>query len=654
MCLSRMFLVLSPLVLLAACSGGGGGLQSVMIDPAEPRTSDPLVLRINGGPAGSVETRWSLDGQHQPELDGATEVGSALTAKGQEWRVSVAPAGGGPSTGPQASVSVLNTPPEIAGAFVRPEAPRRGDELSCAGVGWFDPDGDEPAFEIAWSTGATGPTLSTADMEVGDSVYCVATPFDGEDLGEPKTSETVVLGQDGPVVLTVVLPSDLKTGDDVVPSFTYLPDEGSLSFAYDWMVNGSSVSAEPVLSRTRTAKGDRVQVAITPSQGDMVGEPMVSNEVTIQNTPPVIDSLTVDPSSPGTDQSVTAVVSDSDPDPSDTLTRAFSWTVGGTAVPAATSPTLSSANYRKGDVIRARVVVSDGTDSVEAESDPVTVVNSPPTAPVIAIEGSAEDEDLRCMIVRESTDPDEGDRISYRYGWLVDGRATGETSERISAEYTEHGQRWTCEVHAVDDEGARSPVARVTVTIGGGDHGGCVVSSTARSHISLSRAEGKLLDDLLYVTNEDDFETRVSAFMFFPFEDRYPYDHEEITRMELEISFVDFDTRYEPSRTMAMGRPEEPIPWDSEEGPYEHLAETEIRPHLTLPIERSGPGRQILYLDRELVEELEIPRFWEEMMAFTLAIGGGEEPMGEKYTFYGTFTPDDAPVLRLYFEGCEE
>ncbi|TVQ94429.1 MAG: hypothetical protein EA397_01810 [Deltaproteobacteria bacterium] len=641
--------------LVVACqSGGGSGLGGAALSPAEPTTTDNLVLYLQGAPASEVATRWSMDGQSQPELDDAVQVSSSLTAKGQSWSVQVAQRGSEPDGSVEASVSIRNSPPEIARAFVQPERPRRGEELTCAAVGWFDADGDPSDNRITWSTGDAGSTLSTESMEVGDRVSCTITPFDGEEEGEPKTSPEVVLGQDGPTVLTASLPTDLRTQDDVVPSFTFVPDTSQVLFSFDWTVNGTSVSDVEVLSSAYTAKGDTVRVRITPRQGEEQGQPFASNRVTVLNTAPEIHSFVLQPSAPGTLQSVTANVVDEDPDPADTLVRTFTWTINGSEV-SETGPTLDDARHRKGDRIRARVVVSDGTESVEAESAEIVVVNTPPTAPDIAIEGSEVDEDLSCVIVRGASDPDPTDTIHYEYGWFVDGRETGRSEDFVYADDTADGEVWTCEVHAVDSDGARGPVARATVVVGGGSGGGpCEVRSVAKSHISMSRSSERVLEEYLHITSEDDPEIRLMAFMFFPFEEAYPSDWGDIAAMELELTFVAFEAALGSDRALLFWRPEEAIPWSSDGGPYEHLVHTHLRPHLTLPVEEPGPGRRVIRIARERFEELEIIRFWEEMKGFTLAIGANDEPTGERTVLGGTFDERDAPVLRLRFERCDE
>ena len=99
------------------------------------------------------------------------------------------------------------------------------------------------------------------------------------------------------------------------------------------------------------------------------------------NTPPVVDTVTIAPTSPTTAQVLTATVTSHDAD-GHPLTPAYQWTRNGTDIPGATTATLDLAlagNGDRGDLIRVRATVSDGAaTSVPVTSASVTVLNSAP------------------------------------------------------------------------------------------------------------------------------------------------------------------------------------------------------------------------------------------------------------------------------------
>jgi len=98
-------------------------------------------------------------------------------------------------------------------------------------------------------------------------------------------------------------------------------------------------------------------------------------------------------------------------------------------------------------------------------------LNELPTAPVVQITPTepTDNDLLVCEVVTEATDPD-GDELTYRFSWWVDGAELGVVDVEpawVPGEQTVPGEEWTCVVRALDysDEG---PAAEDSVTIGAG------------------------------------------------------------------------------------------------------------------------------------------------------------------------------------------
>ncbi|MBI3179878.1 MAG: hypothetical protein HYZ27_09475 [Deltaproteobacteria bacterium] len=94
--------------------------------------------------------------------------------------------------------------------------------------------------------------------------------------------------------------------------------------------------------------------------------------------------------------------------------------------------------------------------STAASSDTVVVVNTPPTAPLIAMapESPTTEDDLMCELTTPSFDADL-DTVSYRYSWRLNGKAQPTPStdpQRIPAGATLRGQSWECQVTPSDGE----------------------------------------------------------------------------------------------------------------------------------------------------------------------------------------------------------
>ena len=84
----------------------------------------------------------------------------------------------------------------------------------------------------------------------------------------------------------------------------------------------------------------------------------LSPNVALPNTPPVINTVTISPAVPTTSQTVTAVVTSTDPDP-DIITTTYQWARNGVDIAGATGSTLNLAtagNGNRGDQITVRAV----------------------------------------------------------------------------------------------------------------------------------------------------------------------------------------------------------------------------------------------------------------------------------------------------------
>ena len=147
-------------------------------------------------------------------------------------------------------------------------------------------------------------------------------------------------------------------------------------------------------------------------------------EVTVipLNAPPAVISATIAPTSPDTDDVLTATVVAQDPD-GDPLTYSYQWTKGGADIPGATGATLAlgvSGNGDHGDAIAVRVTASDGSaTSAPLTSAAVTVVNSAPSASVTLtpIEPSHKDVLTAAVAVGDA----DLDTVTLTYVWRVQG-----------------------------------------------------------------------------------------------------------------------------------------------------------------------------------------------------------------------------------------
>ena len=260
-------------------------------------------------------------------------------------------------------------------------------------------------------------------------------------------------------------PVDINVGD------TYDDDGATATDDIDGDITDNIITVNPV--DTSTAGIYTVTYNVSDTAGNPADE--VTRTVNISeapNSPPVMDSITLNPNPAYTNTEITATAVASDSDVGDIITFSYQWkksfAVGYDFEDMAgeTDATLSSDNFVKGNIIKVVVTLNDGTDDGNSmESDPIIISNSVPTQPTVFIEPNPAyaNNDLTC-IPSGSTDVDAGDNpVSYVYQWYKNGVAE-EHSNMVLASHTTAGDTWKCEVVADDGE-AQSSVGEDSVEI---------------------------------------------------------------------------------------------------------------------------------------------------------------------------------------------
>jgi len=129
--------------------------------------------------------------------------------KGDLIRVVVAPHDGkveGKSVS-SAPRRIMNTPPIIQEVRIEPKLASRRDPLKVHVKG-FDADGDSVYYIYRWER--NGAVLKEEEKEIldqsrfekGDSITVIVTPDDRESLGTPKKSESVLISNSPPIIIS--------------------------------------------------------------------------------------------------------------------------------------------------------------------------------------------------------------------------------------------------------------------------------------------------------------------------------------------------------------------------------------------------------------------------------------------------------------------
>jgi len=451
----------------------------VAIEPAEPGTTDDLtavIVEESEDPQGTTVDyayAWYVDGEL---ASSDTSVAASETAKGQTWTLEVVAndkaQDGEPGT---ATAEILNTPPVAEVAWVDDD-PAGADDLELQLVG-TDADGDPVSFHIAWTRNGEAvpehddaqlvPASATAAQEAW---VASVVPDDGEDEGE-QVDVQVTIGNHAPSLDSVTL-NELSPSvtDTLVATVGETTDEDGDEVAVEltWTIDGSTVQTDNLSGGDSStlgvvlSKGDEVQAHATPSDGLADGDTVSSEVATVGNSPPVIDAVSFDTTSPTESSGLTVSVETSDPD-GDSVSLSYAWYVDG-AESSNTDDDLDGGDFDKDDAIYVVVTPSDGTEDGDAvTSETVTAVNTAPEVTLLVISPSSAytEDDLSATV---STDDDDDDDVSLSYTWTVDGVATS-TAETLDASATEPGDVVGLSVTPDDGDDEGELVEASTVTI---------------------------------------------------------------------------------------------------------------------------------------------------------------------------------------------
>jgi len=190
------------------------------------------------------------------------------------------------------------------------------------------------------------------------------------------------------------------------------------------------------------------------------------------NTPPVISAITLSPGEVPTDGLIAASVEVGDVEGDDVILR-YEWRVDGVLLDTSGSLLDGEWWFDKGQNVTVQVTpFDDGGAGEPVSAGGVSVVNSPPTAPILSLSDSPKAglEELLCAVLVPASDLDE-DALSYRFTWWVDGEAfegavDGEwPGDTVPASAIQPYTDWRCEVSASDGE-AEGPAVSLEVSAG--------------------------------------------------------------------------------------------------------------------------------------------------------------------------------------------
>lgn len=441
----------------------------VEILPPSPTTSVDLNCQL-GTPADDADGdeltytyRWLRNGS--PVSHSEATLPASATAKGESWTCEVTP-NDGTDDGPTVSATrvIVNEAPGALQASISPATARTANDLTCEVVTpATDADGDTLTYLFSWSvngapTGLTASTVPSSQTSKGEVWTCAVRANDGLLSGPATEVQTTILNTAPGAPTTSITPSSPNTTQDLscdIVTGATDPDGDPLTYTYAWRRDGApTANTGATLSASNTARGQIWECTATASDGSLSGPPVTSSTA-IQNSAPSTPQPAISPTAPRTGDNLVCSVQTASVDPDgDPITYEYSWLQDGVAT-ANTTQVVSSASTTKGENWTCLVSASDGTATSGTGTQSLNILNTPPSAPTVAISPAqpGSNDDLVCQITVPSTDADE-DTITYTYAWLRNGQSTGYTTATVPASATSDAETWECRVTPFDGDNA--------------------------------------------------------------------------------------------------------------------------------------------------------------------------------------------------------
>ena len=354
---------------------------------------------------------------------------SSATAKGETWKVRVTPNDGlvDGDVG-TAEVVIQNTAPTMNSVAITPNSAAYNDSvLTCSGTA-TDPD-ETPTMTYQWTmAGGVLGNGSTVDLSFTSAmptstVVCTATATDA-DGGTDGSSTSIVLDNRNPTVTATISANGANnTGVLTCSSTLGDPDGETPTVSYEWFNNSGSLGTANPLQLNPNMGGSSSTIDCVATATDGYGGTATSTAShTITNTPPVVDSITMSPSTIDANTyyvGCNPVSSDID---GDAVTHTYAWYIDGTLQVGETGNVFLES-WVPGTEIACRATPNDGTDNGNYAEVSVIVDNTAPVVNSVTLSSSSvyTNDTIAATSVLSDSDASQSGVLTANYEWFVDG-----------------------------------------------------------------------------------------------------------------------------------------------------------------------------------------------------------------------------------------
>jgi hypothetical protein len=474
----------TPATLEAFAADSAPLAPEVTFSPASPKTGDPIKVIIKKESTDADEDKlkylytFHVDGA-PVHLAGATDTLPPLIARKKQMVSVEVRADDGELTSPpaKAQATVVNTPPTAPAPSIAPQKATRADTL-VAGLAApsQDVDGDKLTYKFHFSrdgkkVGASGDGREMSGVKKSEVYEVEAVGSDGESES-PVGKATLTVQNTPPLAPSVSFASEApKAGDSVdvrIDKPSVDPDGDPVTYEYDYFVDGKPAGLpkdQTQIHAGRIRKHELWSVDVTPRDKEHAGSPGRAR-LRSANTLPAAPEVALEPAAPKVSDPIKAIVKREAKDgDGDKLRYRFRFLVDGVAVAQAdTADTLPPRSARKKQVISVEVRADDGEGPGPAATAQVTVVNTPPLPPKMALfpDKPKGGDTLVAAVAAPATDAD-GDRLAYRFSFTREGKRVNVGGER-EVPGVKGAEAYDVELIANDGEADSEP-AKGKVTI---------------------------------------------------------------------------------------------------------------------------------------------------------------------------------------------
>ncbi len=458
-------------------------VSSVILSPNSAKSTDDLtVTYVFDDPEGDSESgtiiEWHKNDSQQFSLSGAT-LSKTSTSKGEVWFARVIPSDGGEAGEPRDSnsLTILNGAPSVASASINPSEPTADQVLSLSYTS-ADPDSDSTIITgIRWFVDGAKVDSLDDEYEVpviatrsGDTWHAQLMISDGNLTSDWFTTDSIVINgtNTAPEVGSVTIsPTSPSTTDDLDVDWTSSDAESDsitnwqIRRKIDGTLSQNNEGLE-LISSDKTSKGQLWSAGVKVFDGTSWSQELWSDTVSIGNTPPVINTLSLLPNMAKISDIISYNFTFSDVD-DDTITETEeTWYIADVLVD---NIEIFPAGFELSDVVRLELRVNDGSAWSEIVSAQINLEN---TLPIVNISSPViEPNALSDLNISIETSDADGHSVTTTIIWTKNGYPVSGLNDSlsVSAALLAPGSIWTVTV-TPDDGIGQGIAASLTFTIG--------------------------------------------------------------------------------------------------------------------------------------------------------------------------------------------